>query len=165
MVVAALLRQDGRILVSRRRADQAMPLFWEFPGGKVEPGEAPAAALAREVMEELGCQVQVGRIEEVVFHAYPEFDLLMLVYACHVLSGTHAPWRWPKSPGSRQRTCRGSTCFRLTSLWPNDWPEKLPGRLSNQGSGGVGQTDGTRAACGSAAPYPADAPALLSGSG
>jgi 8-oxo-dGTP diphosphatase len=88
LVVAALLRQDGRVLVSRRRADQAMPLLWEFPGGKVEPGEAPAVALAREVQEELGCQAQVGRIEEVVFHAYPEFDLLMLVYACKLLHGT-----------------------------------------------------------------------------
>lgn len=88
LVVAALLRQDGRILVSRRRADQAMPLLWEFPGGKVESGEAPPVALAREVMEELGCQVQVGRIEEVVFHAYPEFDLLMLVYACQLVQGS-----------------------------------------------------------------------------
>lgn len=87
LVVAALVRRDGRILVSRRRADQVMPLFWEFPGGKVEPGEAPAAALAREVTEELGCQVEVGRIEEVVFHAYDGFDLVMLVYACRLISG------------------------------------------------------------------------------
>src|SRR5262245_15614957 len=90
LVVAALVRREGRVLMSRRRADQAMPLLWEFPGGKVEPGEAPAEALAREVREELGCDVRVGRIHEVVFHAYPAFDLVMLVYACEITDGTPA---------------------------------------------------------------------------
>jgi 8-oxo-dGTP diphosphatase len=90
LVVAALVRQGGRVLMSRRRADQPMPLLWEFPGGKVEPGEAPEAALAREVREELGCDVRVGRIHEVVFHAYPDFDLYMLVYACDVVAGAPA---------------------------------------------------------------------------
>jgi 8-oxo-dGTP diphosphatase len=89
LVVAALIRGgDGRVLMSRRRADQSMPLLWEFPGGKVEPGEAPDAALAREVREELGCGVTVGRIHDVVFHAYADFDLYMLVYPCAITEGT-----------------------------------------------------------------------------
>jgi len=88
LVVAALVRRDGLVLVSRRRADQPMPLLWEFPGGKVEPGEDPVVALAREVREELGCEVRVGRIHEVVFHAYEAFDLVMLVYACEIVAGT-----------------------------------------------------------------------------
>jgi 8-oxo-dGTP diphosphatase len=87
LVVAALIRRGGGILMSRRRADQAMPLCWEFPGGKVEPGESPSIALEREVREELDCEVEVGRIDEVVFHAYPAFDLVMLVYACRLLRG------------------------------------------------------------------------------
>ena len=87
LVVAALVREGARVLVSRRRADQPMPLLWEFPGGKVEPGEDPVAALAREVREELGCGVRVGRIHEVVFHAYEAFDLVMLVYACVITEG------------------------------------------------------------------------------
>jgi len=87
LVVAALVREGGRVLMSRRRPDQAMPNLWEFPGGKVEPGEHPEAALIREVREELGCDVEIDRIEEVVFHAYEEFDLYMLVYACRVSGG------------------------------------------------------------------------------
>jgi 8-oxo-dGTP diphosphatase len=88
LVVAALIRDGARILMSRRRADQPMPGLWEFPGGKVEPGESPTEALAREVREELGCQVEVGPIHEVVFHAYPEFDLTMLVYAATIVAET-----------------------------------------------------------------------------
>lgn len=91
LVVAALIRRGEQILISRRRPDQPMPLLWEFPGGKVEPGEAPVAALEREVREELGCEVRVGRIEDVVFHAYPQFDLVMLVYPCTVVGGEPQP--------------------------------------------------------------------------
>jgi 8-oxo-dGTP diphosphatase len=91
LVVAALIRREGRVLLSRRRADQPMPLLWEFPGGKVEPGESPAEALAREVREELGCDVAVGAIHDVVFHRYDAFDLLMLVYRCAITAGEPRP--------------------------------------------------------------------------
>jgi len=87
LVVAALVREEGRILMSRRRHDQAMPNLWEFPGGKVEPGEHPEAALVRELREEVGCGIEVTGIHEVVFHAYPEFDLYMLVYASRIVDG------------------------------------------------------------------------------
>ncbi|HMF43433.1 MAG TPA: (deoxy)nucleoside triphosphate pyrophosphohydrolase [Polyangia bacterium] len=88
LVVAALVREQGRVLMSRRRPDQAMPNLWEFPGGKVEPGEHPEAALVRELREELGCDIAVDRIHEVVFHAYADFDLYMLVYAGRIVAGT-----------------------------------------------------------------------------
>lgn len=87
LVVAGLMAHEGRVLITQRRADQALPLQWEFPGGKVEPGEAPVAALARELTEEIGVAVEVGRIWEVLFHAYPAFDLVMLVYACRIVAG------------------------------------------------------------------------------
>ncbi len=91
LVVAALVRDGTKVLMSRRRADQPMPGLWEFPGGKVEPGESPIAALEREVTEELGCAVAVGRIHEVVFHPYGDFDLYMLVYEASISSGTPRP--------------------------------------------------------------------------
>ena len=87
LVVAGLVVRDGLVLITQRRADQALPLQWEFPGGKVEPGEAPVAALARELREEIGVTVEVGRIWDVLFHAYDAFDLVMLVYACRLVEG------------------------------------------------------------------------------
>jgi 8-oxo-dGTP diphosphatase len=85
LVVAGLIiGDDRRILITQRRADQSLPLQWEFPGGKVEPGESPVAALARELAEELGVTTQVGRVWDVLYHAYPTFDLVMLVYACRI---------------------------------------------------------------------------------
>jgi 8-oxo-dGTP diphosphatase len=88
LVVAGLIiGEDGRVLITQRRADQSLPLQWEFPGGKVEPGEAPVAALARELAEELGVEARVGAIWDVLFHAYPTFDLVMLVYACRLAPG------------------------------------------------------------------------------
>jgi 8-oxo-dGTP diphosphatase len=88
LVAAALVEREGKILMSRRRADQSLPGCWEFPGGKIEAGESPEAALAREIDEELGCRVQVGAIFEVVFFAYEAFDLFMFVYRCAITEGT-----------------------------------------------------------------------------
>jgi 8-oxo-dGTP diphosphatase len=88
LVVAGLIiGDDDRILITQRRADQELPLLWEFPGGKVEAGESPVAALVRELSEEIGVTVAVGRIWEVLFHAYPAFDLVMLVYVCRIVEG------------------------------------------------------------------------------
>jgi 8-oxo-dGTP diphosphatase len=89
LVVAGLVvGDDGRILITQRRPDQALGGKWEFPGGKVEPGEAPVAALARELAEEIGVTVAVGRIWDVLFHAYPAFDLVMLVYVCRIITSS-----------------------------------------------------------------------------
>jgi len=92
LVVAGLMRDGGgRVLITQRRADQSLPLQWEFPGGKVEMGESPSDALARELREEIGVGVSVGRIWDVLFHAYPAFDLVMLVYACQIVDGEPRP--------------------------------------------------------------------------
>ena len=70
-VVAGVLKRDGRILICRRRADQPHALKWEFPGGKLEAGESPAEALARELREELGIESTPGRELMRYEFAYP----------------------------------------------------------------------------------------------
>jgi len=87
LVVAGLVFDGNRVLLTQRRADRAMPLKWEFPGGKMEPGESPVEALERELFEELDVSVSVGQIWDVLFHRYPDFDLLMLVYECRLEPG------------------------------------------------------------------------------
>jgi 8-oxo-dGTP diphosphatase len=90
LVVAALIERDGQILATQRRADQPLPLLWEFPGGKIEPGESPTQALEREIEEELGCSIAVGEVEDVVYFAYDDFDLIMPVYWAKLRTGQ--PW-------------------------------------------------------------------------
>jgi 8-oxo-dGTP diphosphatase len=79
-VVAAILEREGRILICRRTPSQSHPLKWEFPGGKVEPGESPAQALARELDEELGITQAVG--EEITRYefAYPGKTPILLIF-------------------------------------------------------------------------------------
>ena len=126
-MVAALVRRepDGHILVSQRRPDQSLPLHWEFPGGKIEPGEAPEAALVRELREELGCDAEVGPIFEVVFHAYETFDLYMLVYAARLLGPPQArqvaavAWVPPAElPGMKLPPADYPLARRLASIRP-----------------------------------------------
>lgn len=88
LVVAALITDvAGRILLTRRRPDQPLPDQWEFPGGKMEPGESPQEALMRELREEIGVRPEVGRVWDVLYHRYPDYDVLMLVYACRLEPG------------------------------------------------------------------------------
>jgi 8-oxo-dGTP diphosphatase len=79
-VVAGVLRHHGRILICRRRADQPHPLKWEFPGGKLEAGESPESALARELREELGIESESG-VERMRYEfAYPEKKPILLIF-------------------------------------------------------------------------------------
>ena len=118
-MVAALVRDpSGRTLLSRRRDDQPMGGLWELPGGKVEEGESPAEALAREVAEELGVSCRVGAIWDVVFHRYSAFDLLMLVYACTLDGEPRAvevarrrSWRWLRVCGAVRKPAGSSTTW------------------------------------------------------
>src|SRR5579859_1708859 len=79
-VVAGILEKDGRVLICRRRADQPHPGKWEFPGGKIEPGETPEAALIRELREELG--IEAAQPEEMTRYefAYPGKKPILLIF-------------------------------------------------------------------------------------
>ena len=89
----ALIDPDGRVLLSRRPEGKAMAGLWEFPGGKVEPGETPEAALIRELQEELGIDTWASCLAPLTFasHAYADFHLLMPLFACRKWQGIAQP--------------------------------------------------------------------------
>jgi 8-oxo-dGTP diphosphatase len=92
VAAVALVDADGRVLLAQRPADKAMAGLWEFPGGKLEPGEAPEAALIRELREELGIDVAASCLAPFTFasHAYAKFHLLMPLYLCRRWTGAVA---------------------------------------------------------------------------
>ena len=85
----ALVDADGRVLLAQRPEGKAMAGLWEFPGGKINPGETPETALIRELAEELGIDVAASCLAPFTFasHSYPEFHLLMPLYVCRKWSG------------------------------------------------------------------------------
>ena len=103
VVAVALIDVDGRVLIAKRPEGKALAGLWEFPGGKVEPGERPEAALIRELREELVIEVSENCLAPFVFasHAYENFHLLMPLYLCRRWSGVvvaheHAALAWVK---------------------------------------------------------------------
>ena len=87
-VVAAVIRDDGgRVLISQRPQGRHMGGLWEFPGGKVDPGEAPAEALARELREELGLGIAVGAPITFAAHEEPGLRILLLFYDARIIDG------------------------------------------------------------------------------
>jgi len=87
LVVAAVIARGGDVLVTRRMEDAARGGQWEFPGGKVEEGESEPQALAREIVEELGCPVDVGALLARTAHRYPELEVELAFYACTLAPG------------------------------------------------------------------------------
>ena len=86
----ALIDKDGRVLLAQRPEGKSMAGLWEFPGGKVEPGETPEAALIRELHEELGIETWKSCLAPLTFasHSYDTFHLLMPLFACRKWEGT-----------------------------------------------------------------------------
>ena len=87
VAAVALVDADGRVLIAKRPEGKNLAGLWEFPGGKVDPGETPEAALIRELKEELGIDTHESCLAPLTFasHAYEKFHLLMPLYVC---------WRW-----------------------------------------------------------------------
>jgi 8-oxo-dGTP diphosphatase len=93
VVAGALVDADGRVLIARRPEGKRMAGLWEFPGGKVAPGETPEAALIRELREELGIDTRESCLAPIAFasHRYDDFHLLMPLYVCRVWKGAPTP--------------------------------------------------------------------------
>ena len=103
VAAAALVDTDGRVLICQRPEGKQLAGLWEFPGGKVEPGETPEACLIRELDEELGIQVKQACLAPFVFasHTYESFHLLMPLYLVRRWDGfvqqrEHAALKWVK---------------------------------------------------------------------
>ena len=98
-VACALIERDGFLLAVQRSSSMSLPLKWEFPGGKIEPGESPAECLRREILEELALEVEVGEALACVAHDYPEFSVVLYPLRCRIAAGEptlaeHAAARW-----------------------------------------------------------------------
>lgn len=86
-VVGAVIVNDGKILCAQRGPNKSLPYKWEFPGGKIEPGESPQYALKREIEEEMNCKIEVG---EKVEHTVYEYDfgiVHLTTYICKLIEG------------------------------------------------------------------------------
>src|SRR5690606_33833695 len=98
-VVGAVIVEDGRVLCVQRGPDGSLPGMWEFPGGKVEPGESPEDALAREIREELECDIAIGEKVPTTSHEYGFGVVNLTTHYCRLLGGTprlveHADLVW-----------------------------------------------------------------------
>lgn len=87
LVVAGLIERGGKFLIAQRPSGDWMEGYWEFPGGKLHPGEDPRKGLEREIQEELSLQVQADEVEEVLLHQYPDRTVLLLFFHCRVTEG------------------------------------------------------------------------------
>lgn len=105
-VVAAVVCRNGRVLLCQRHEEPHLPLKWEFPGGKIDPGESPVQALRRELEEELGVDAEVGDQVDEVFHSYPEKNVWLRFFRAHILGEprplVHRELAWvrPENMGS-----------------------------------------------------------------
>lgn len=99
VVAVALVDADGRVLIAQRPEGKAMAGLWEFPGGKVDPGETPEAALIRELKEELGIDTAESCLAPLTFasHRYDDFHLLMPLYVCRRWQGVVTPQEGQKT--------------------------------------------------------------------
>jgi 8-oxo-dGTP diphosphatase len=100
-VVAAVIENEGRYLITQRRQTAVLPNLWEFPGGKVEPGERDEVALRREIRERLDADVRVAQLISFVRHPYERYTVDLHLYQCELLSEVRAvavqDYRWLRS--------------------------------------------------------------------
>lgn len=129
-VAAGLVFRNGRLLITQRPAGSHLAGMWEFPGGKLQPGESWEVALRRELQEELGFVASVGPLYQEITHAYPERTVRLRFHLCRVASGEPSPiecadlaWvdrnrlaEYPFPPADAQLLAR---LHQETTLWVN----------------------------------------------
>ena len=93
VAACALVDADGRVLIAQRPQGKQLAGLWEFPGGKVEPGETPEECLIRELREEIGIETKIACLAPLTFasHSYDDFHLLMPLYVCRRFEGIAVP--------------------------------------------------------------------------
>lgn len=91
LVVCALIEREGRVLIAQRPEGKHLASKWEFPGGKVETGEEPEAALIREIQEELGCELVLQSQLPASSHAYERGEITLLPFRCMLAAGSAEP--------------------------------------------------------------------------
>lgn len=126
VAAVALIDPDGRVLLAQRPEGKAMAGLWEFPGGKVEPGETPEAALIRELQEELGIDTWASCLAPLCFasHGYDDFHLLMPLFACRKWAGIVTPregqrlaWALPSEMGRYPMPAADLPLIPMLRLW------------------------------------------------
>jgi 8-oxo-dGTP diphosphatase len=146
-VVAGLIQRKGRLLICQRRPGGVFTLQWEFPGGKLQPGETPRAGLARELREELGCAARIGAQVWRALHRYREFAEPLEIAFFVVRDVWPAPrnrafaqiaWvrpgdllRYDFLPADRElvtRLARGELARKLRPVWSGRHPQREPAR-------------------------------------
>jgi 8-oxo-dGTP diphosphatase len=98
-VTCAVIKRDGLVLAAQRSASMSLPLKWEFPGGKIDHEESPEACLRRELVEEMGIHIHVGKSLPLNTHRYPTFTVTLYPFVCSIKSGEivlheHAAITW-----------------------------------------------------------------------
>jgi mutator protein MutT len=126
-VAAALVFHKGKLLITQRRPDDHLPNLWEFPGGKVEPGETFERCLVREIREELGIEISVGELVEDLTHTYPEKTVRLRFFSCRLLSGEAKPihvqaLRWIARDELRNFDFPAADAKLIERLSSSDWP-------------------------------------------
>ncbi|HEY4158715.1 MAG TPA: (deoxy)nucleoside triphosphate pyrophosphohydrolase [Polyangiaceae bacterium] len=120
-VVAAVIEKDGRYLITQRRPSAVLPLLWEFPGGKVEPGENDQEALKREVRFRLNVGIEPGKLISFVKHAYERYAVELYLYEGALIDGAPSPvnvqdFRWAASSEFEQYSFTPADEASMTAL-------------------------------------------------
>ena len=121
-----MIFDHGKLLITQRRPDDHLPNLWEFPGGKVEPGETFQSCLVREIREELGIEISVCDLLEDLTHSYPDKTVRLCFYRCALISGEAKPihvqdLRWITREELKQYEFPAADAKLIARLADVDW--------------------------------------------